>query len=78
MKKTLMLAGCLLAASPALAEDKPVLTVYAPEYFTSEWGPGPAIEKGFEAICGCDLQFVAGDVLPRILNQYRRSTPPGR
>lgn len=66
MKKTLMLAG-LLAASPALADEKPVLTVYAPEYFTSEWGPGPAIEKGFEEVCACDLQFVAGDVLPRVL-----------
>ena len=30
--------------------------------FTSEWGPGPAIEKAFEATCACDLQFVpAGD-----------------
>lgn len=67
MKTALMLAGCVLAATPALAEDKPVLTVYAPEYFTSEWGPGPAIETGFEADCGCDLQFVAGDVLPRLM-----------
>ncbi|SOC05304.1 thiamine ABC transporter substrate-binding protein [Rhodobacter maris] len=67
MKKTLMLAGCLVAANTAFAADKPVLTVYAPDYFTSEWGPGPAIEAGFEAQCGCDLRFVAGDVLPRIL-----------
>ena len=30
--------------------------------FTSEWGPGPAIEKAFEADCGCDLVFTgAGD-----------------
>jgi thiamine transport system substrate-binding protein len=30
--------------------------------FTSEWGPGPAVEKAFEAECGCDLKFVpAGD-----------------
>ncbi|PCD78008.1 thiamine ABC transporter substrate-binding protein [Pseudothioclava arenosa] len=67
MKKTLMLAGLVAAASPVLAEDKPVLTVYAPDYFTSEWGPGPKIEEGFEATCNCDLQFVAGDVLPRLL-----------
>jgi len=66
MKKPLMLAGLLLA-SPVLADEKPVLTVYAPEYFTSEWGPGPAIETGFEKVCDCDLNFVAGDVLPRIL-----------
>lgn len=67
MKKPLMLAGCLLLATPVMAQEKPVLTVYAPEYFTSEWGPGPAIETGFEATCGCDLRFVAGDVLPRLL-----------
>jgi thiamine transport system substrate-binding protein len=30
--------------------------------FASEWGPGPAIEKGFEGVCACDLRFVtAGD-----------------
>jgi thiamine transport system substrate-binding protein len=62
----LMLTG-LLAATPLLADEKPILTVYAPEYFTSEWGPGPAIENGFEEVCGCDLQFVAGDILPRLL-----------
>ncbi len=66
MKYPLMLAALALA-TPAMAADKPVLTVYAPDYFTSEWGPGPAIEKGFEARCGCDLDFVAGDVLPRVL-----------
>lgn len=66
MKTPLMLAALLLA-TPAVAADLPQLTVYAPEYFTSEWGPGPAIEKGFEAVCGCDLVFVAGDVLPRLL-----------
>lgn len=66
MKKTLMLAG-LFVATAAVADEKPVLTVYAPDYFTSEWGPGPAIEKGFEEVCACDLKFVAGDVLPRIL-----------
>ena len=51
-----------LAASPALAQDKPVLTVLAYDSFIAEWGPGPVIEAAFEAECGCDLQFVtAGD-----------------
>ncbi|MEH6787843.1 MAG: thiamine ABC transporter substrate binding subunit [Paracoccus sp. (in: a-proteobacteria)] len=65
MKKTLILA--LLAATPAAAQDKPVLTVYAGDYIASEWGPGPRIEEGFEAFCDCDLRFVTGDILPRIL-----------
>lgn len=61
-----VLIPALLLATPALAQDR-VLTVYAGDSITSEWGPGPAIEEGFEAICDCDLQFVTGDVLPRIL-----------
>lgn len=73
MRNSLMLAGCLLAANTAFAADKPVLTVYAPEYFTSEWGPGPKIEEGFEKTCACDLKFVAGDVLPRILLEGDRT-----
>ena len=60
------ITAILLSASPVLAAD-PEFTVYAPEYFASEWGPGPKIEAGFEAICGCDLKIVTGDVLPRVL-----------
>lgn len=61
----------LLAAAPAAAAE---LTVYAPDYFASEWGPGPAIEKGFEAQCNCDLKFVTGDVLPRLQLEGARAT----
>ncbi|KFI25580.1 thiamine ABC transporter substrate-binding protein [Paenirhodobacter enshiensis] len=67
MRKTLMLAGFLLAAAPALADEKPVLTVYAPEYFAGEWGPGQKMAEGFEKTCGCDVKVVGVDVLPRIL-----------
>ena len=43
-------------------QETPVLTVLTYDSFTSEWGPGPAVETAFEATCGCDLQFVtAGD-----------------
>lgn len=61
MQKQLLAAGLLTIAMPALAET-PVLTVLTYDSFTSEWGPGPAIETAFEATCACDLQFVpAGD-----------------
>ena len=50
-----------------IRDSKPVLTVYAPDYFTSEWGPGPSIETAFEEICDCDLKFSAGDILPRLV-----------
>lgn len=66
MRASILATGLMLMAAPAMAE-KPVLTVYAGDYFTSEWGPGPAIETGFEAICDCDLQFSVGDLLPRLL-----------
>ena len=49
------LAGLAL---PAAAQEK--LTVYTYESFTAEWGPGPQVEKAFEAECGCDLEFVCG------------------
>ncbi len=60
----LALASLLVTAMApiARAEDRPVLTVLTYDSFAAEWGPGPAIEKGFEASCACDLQFVtAGD-----------------
>lgn len=61
MQRHLLAAGLLFNALPALAET-PVLTVLTYDSFSSEWGPGPAIEKAFEATCACDLQFIpAGD-----------------
>ncbi|MBX3529369.1 MAG: thiamine ABC transporter substrate binding subunit [Rhizobiaceae bacterium] len=59
MRKTIPILATILSALalPAAAQDK--LTVYTYESFTSEWGPGPVVEKAFEAECGCDLSFVA-------------------
>jgi thiamine transport system substrate-binding protein len=72
MRSVLLASGLLATASVAVAET-PVLTIYAGEYFTSEWGPGPAMETGFEAICACDVQFVPGDLLPRLLLEGERT-----
>lgn len=62
----LTFAAGLLSTSMALAQI-PTLTVYAPDYFTSEWGPGPSIEIKFEETCNCDLVFSAGELLPRLV-----------
>jgi thiamine transport system substrate-binding protein len=53
----------LAITSPALAmAEVPVLEVLTYDSFVSDWGPGPAVEKAFEAECGCDLRFTgAGD-----------------
>ena len=58
MKALTLAAGVSCVAFSAAAE-MPVLTVLTYDSFTSEWGPGPAVEKAFEATCGCDLQFIA-------------------
>lgn len=50
-------ALALLSITPASAQEK--LTVYTYDSFTADWGPGPAVEKAFEAECGCDVEFVA-------------------
>jgi len=60
--KTLPLAAAVTCLATIAGAETPVLTVMTYDSFASEWGPGPAIEKGFEATCGCDLRFVtAGD-----------------
>lgn len=57
----LAVATMATAETPVLAETA-VLNVLTYDSFVSEWGPGPAIEKAFEAECGCDLRFTpAGD-----------------
>ena len=61
--KVPFLATCGLMAATTLAlAETPVLTVLTYDSFASDWGPGPVVEKAFEAECGCDLRFVpAGD-----------------
>lgn len=64
MKSPLFAAAFLGLAASAQAQT---LTVIAPDYFGSEWGPGPAIQEGFEARCnGCTLDFRTGDVMSRL------------
>lgn len=79
MKKSLSLSVAALSLTGAIAmpafaaEDaaKNTLTVYTYSSFASDWGPGPAIEKAFEAQCNCDLQFIALDDGVSILNRVR-------
>ena len=60
--KTLPFAPGFVCLATLAGAETPVLTVLTYDSFASEWGPGPAIEAGFEATCACDLRFVtAGD-----------------
>lgn len=72
MKTYLTCAAGLLFATAAAAQT-PVLTVYAPDYFGSEWGPGPSIKAAFEERCGCEVQYQTGDLLPRLLLEGART-----
>lgn len=61
--------GALVLSGQAFAQDK--LTVYTYESFTSDWGPGPQVEKAFEAECGCDVEFVSVADGVALLNRVR-------
>ncbi len=51
-----------LVASPVVAQDVPVLHIYTYDGFAAEWGPGPKLSAGFEAICGgCKVEWIAAD-----------------
>lgn len=75
--KSLIFASATCLATAVAAADTPELVVYTYDSFVSEWGPGPAVEEAFEAVCGCDLKFVgAGDgaaLLARIKLEGARS-----
>ncbi len=62
-------ASALTVAPAARAAD--VLTIYTYESFTAEWGPGPQVEKAFEAQCSCDLQFVSLADGVQLLNRLK-------
>jgi thiamine transport system substrate-binding protein len=72
MRATILFAmtTALVSTAPVAAEEK-VLTVYTYESFVTEWGPGPVVEKNFEAECGCDLQWVGVADGVELLNRLR-------
>ena len=75
--RPLPLALALLAVAPVAAAQTPVLNILTYDSFTSEWGPGPAVEAAFEAVCACDLVFSAvgdgAELLARLQLEGARS-----
>lgn len=55
----------------AQSADKPVLTIYTYDSFSSDWGPGPKIKEAFESQCNCELKFVATDSSTGILSRVQ-------
>jgi thiamine transport system substrate-binding protein len=60
-----------LVAGPALAQSKPVLTVYTYASFTGKYGPGRVVKERFEAECGCELAWVASDDAGSLVGRLR-------
>jgi thiamine transport system substrate-binding protein len=60
-----------LASASAVADDLPILTIYTYSSFISDWGPGPAVKKAFEAECACRLNFVAAEDGVVLLSRLR-------
>lgn len=58
---SLAFAALVALAAPAPAQETPTLTVYTYDAFAADWGPGPQLKEGFEATCGCTLNFVAAE-----------------
>lgn len=67
-----------LIAAPAVAQERPELTVYAYDSFVGEFGPGPAIEEAFEPLCECDLRFVPAGDGASMLSRLRLEAGRGR
>ena len=60
--KTIHLALAFFATASMACAEVPVLRVLTYDSFAADYGPGPAIKRGFEASCACDLQYIpAGD-----------------
>ena len=70
-RTSLIVSTLAMAWLPQAAAAQGTLTVYTYESFTAEWGPGPQVEKAFEAECGCDLKFVSTADGVALLNRLR-------
>jgi thiamine transport system substrate-binding protein len=41
-------------------DNRPILRVFGPSSFVSQWGPGPWLKQSFEKTCECRVEFVDG------------------
>jgi len=67
----LTLASLFLAANAAFAQSKPVLTVYTYSSFAGKYGPGKTVKERFEAVCGCELNWVTAEDAGSLVGRLR-------
>ena len=70
-KKIIYSALALSLSGSIFAAEKPALTVYSYDSFTSDWGPAPKLKPIFEQQCGCELNFVPFEDGVTLFNRLR-------
>ncbi len=69
--RNLIAVIAMFLAFAGTAKAAETLNVYTYESFVTDWGPGPAIKKSFEAECGCTLNWVGIQDGVAILNRLK-------
>lgn len=54
-----------------LQAEKPTLTIYTYDSFTSDWGPGPKVKQAFEEECHCNLTLIGLEDGVSLLNRLK-------
>jgi ABC-type thiamine transport system substrate-binding protein len=58
-------------------DEKPVLRVFGPSSFVSQWGPGPWLKQSFEKTCECRVEFVDGADITILLQRLKSESKNG-
>jgi thiamine transport system substrate-binding protein len=54
----LFAAFFLRSRSGGVQDSRPIVRIYAPTSFMSQWGPGPWLKEKFELNCACQVEFL--------------------
>ena len=68
MRLLTLLIVIILPTSVMAKEQLNILTY---DSFISEWGPGPSIEKSFEEICNCEINWSTADSSGALLSRVK-------
>ncbi|MBB6261319.1 thiamine transport system substrate-binding protein [Paenochrobactrum gallinarii] len=69
---SLLASSAVIMLSMAhVAQAKDTLTIYTYDSFTAKWGPGPVVKENFEAVCDCEVKFVAAADGVALLNRMK-------
>lgn len=71
MLKYFLVVALYVTLFPLYAKEtsKEILTVYTYAAYTSPYGAGPYLKEAFEKTCHCEIQYVAPNTLPLVLNR---------